>query len=42
MWARYEADGTAVKLSDITPEQANEFFKDIGLELEGVGKRKPS
>lgn len=42
LWQRYVADGTAVSLSDLTPEQINEMFQTMGLQLEGVGKRTPS
>lgn len=31
-----------VNVSDLTPEQLNESLNDIGLALEGVGKRNPS
>lgn len=41
-WDRGIADGTIIAVSDLTPEQLNEMFNQVGLALEGVGERKPS
>lgn len=39
---RAVAEGRIVSVSDITAEQLNELFKKNGLQLVGVGERKPS
>jgi predicted ATP-dependent serine protease len=41
-WDRAEAEGRVVHMADISLEQQNELLKTMGLELAGVGPRKPS